>query len=149
MESISLKTPSAVFFHRGESRSMSLFELLWLTFLILCAVLVGHSLAHRLGTLGWWLGVPAGLALWIAITQIVIKTAYRFRPNAPVCRNEKCFAKDYSVLKFTPDGVMFRCRCGNTYLKSKNRFVEVLPDGSVHPYMRRSTWRNWRPDSAN
>jgi len=131
---------------------MSLIELLWLTFLILSAFFVGNFLAHRLGTAGWWIGVPAGVFLWVSITVGLLKMSRlydRLFPIRPVCRQKKCVAKDYSLLEITKQGVLFRCRCGDTYLKKGNRFGELLGDGSVRRYMIRSPFRDWRPDSPD
>ena len=46
-------------------------------------------------------------------------------------------------------GLIYRCRSGTTYLASKRRFLEVLPDGSVKPYMFYKPFsRQWQPDLA-
>jgi hypothetical protein len=128
---------------------MSLIELLWLTLLILCAFLAGNSLAHRWGNLGWLVGAPIGMALWLLMTLALLRAGkiyHRYRPLRPLCRREKCLSPDYSVIKFTQWGVLFRCRCGDTYLKTGSRFAELMPDGSIRRYMVRSSFGNWRCD---
>jgi hypothetical protein len=125
---------------------MSLFELLYLTLIITCGWISGHSLGQRLGIKGWLLGVPAGVIVPMFLTQAVLKAFYKRRPNRPGCRRGKCTSADYSTGKFTQQGVLFRCRCGDTYVRKGNRFGELSPDGSIRPYMIRATFSDWKPD---
>lgn len=128
---------------------MSLIELLWLTLLILCAFFVGNSLAHRWGTWGYVIGIPTGVVLWL-LTNLALFRArniyHRYRPLRPVCRRVRCLSTDYSVIKITREGVLFRCLCGDRYLRSGRRFAESMPDGTLRSYMVRSPFQGWRGD---
>ena len=38
------------------------------------------------------------------------------------------------------------CQCGARYKKKGRRFFEVLPDGSLQPYMIWRAFKGWLPD---
>jgi hypothetical protein len=128
---------------------VSLIELLSVTLIITCGFLLGHSLGQRWGMTGWLVGIPMGIALgFLPLLGLVAagKVYHRYRPLRPICRQGKCGAEAYSVIKITPQGWSFRCRCGDMYLSKGYRFGELLPDGSVRPYMVRAPFRDWKPD---
>jgi hypothetical protein len=126
---------------------MTLIELFFLTLIITCGWFSGHYVSQRWGIKGWFMGVPVGVIVPILLTQAALKVYYRTRPNRPGCRRWKCTAAGYSTAQFTPEGAVFRCCCGDTCVRKGNRFVELLPDGSIRPYMIRAPFGDWRPDA--
>jgi len=89
----------------------------------------------------------AGVIVSMLLTQVAKKAYYRRHPNRPGCRRGKCTSADYSTEKFTQQGVVFRCRCGDTHMRKGNRLGELSPDGSIRPYMIRAPFGDWKPDA--
>jgi hypothetical protein len=131
----------------------NIFELLAFIFNCALAYFVGRYLGDKWGLLGWILGAPLGFGTGI----IVLKTVFglpahvwhKFRPLRPTCRKGVCQAQDYELLKATSEGSTFQCKCGDKYFRlgTTGRFLEVLPDGSLRPYMKRKPFGKWEPDA--
>lgn len=111
---------------------------------------------------GFILGFLCSVVLWGTVFGIV-SIQDRWRPDRPKCKSGRCYSDHYDSLSWSPDkltkrerqladdfgGLIYRCRCGTTYLASQRRFLEVLPDGSVKPYMFHKPFsRQWQPDLA-
>jgi hypothetical protein len=72
-----------------------------------------------------------------------------WRPIRPKCRRGKCKVYHYRFEEMLPDGVVFRCKCGDRYFLTKNRrFMELLSDGSKKPYMKRKRFGKWEVDHS-
>ena len=64
-----------------------------------------------------------------------------------MCKNQCCDADDYELIDVCGNRAVFRCKCGDKYLREGNRFFELLDDGTRRPYMRRSNVLSpWRRD---
>lgn len=131
---------------------MNISELLFFIFNCLCAFLLGRHLSSDLGTAGWLIGVPLGFALGVGVVKGISAGAKRWHrwcmshPDCPVCRRGKCSATDFEQYQFTQEGVIYRCRCGDPYLRKGRRFLEILPNGSQRPYMVRKAFCGWQRD---
>src|ERR1700739_3150173 len=71
---------------KGAKRSMSLVELLWLTFLIFSALFCRRLPCSPtiIETGGWWIGVPAGAFLWVSITVGLLKMSRLYDRLFPI-----------------------------------------------------------------
>jgi hypothetical protein len=88
---------------------VSLIELFWLTLLIFGGHFAGHALGQRWGILGWFIGVPAGLAFGLLLMQAFVvagKLYHRYRPLRPVCRQGKCGPTNYSLIPDHTEGMV-------------------------------------------
>jgi hypothetical protein len=130
----------------------NIFDVLFFVFNCAIGYFVGRYFGGRYGTIGWILGVPLGFGLGIAALKALgspFGIWYKCRPLRPPCRNGKCKAGDYQLLRATTDGSVFQCQCGDKYFRlgRTGRFLEILPDGSLRPYMRRTPFGKWQPDA--
>jgi hypothetical protein len=70
----------------------------------------------------------------------------------PPCKTGRCLGKDYQFLEWTPDGLVFICRCRGRYVKTHRestyglRFMELLSDGSLRPYFKLVGADEWYPE---
>lgn len=70
-------------------------------------------------------------------------------PLPPICKNGECSFdnKDYKFLGFkSKNKRIWRCKCGQDYLEYKRYFKEILPDGSLKPYMKKDIMGRWKLD---
>ena len=131
---------------------ITLFHVLWLTFIFICASFAGRQLTVYWGKPGWVAGGLIGIAcgfLLLYSLWLLADLYYRFRPLRPGCRHGKCQSKDYEIRVVANEGSWeseSRCRCGDTYVRRGNRFMLLLPDGSAQPYMLRKPFHNWETD---
>lgn len=104
------------------------------------------------------------LALVIAIASQPVNTFWRWwRPYPPACENGTCVSpRDYRPSEIPEDVVRRvrglsrfgnRCRCGNVYAGGcdyplLNRWVRVLPDGEVRPYLMHRVFGKWKLDET-
>lgn len=157
---------------------VNLFDLLMLVLLVLSA-LTGLYWGIELGSaygflgrpIGGVLGAAAGVigAVLVTLTIFVASEPFdRFwrwwRPYPPACENGTCAGQDdYSRCEIPEDVVRRvrslarfgkRCRCGNIYgggcdYPLLNRWVRVLPEGTVRPYLRHRPFGRWIRDETN
>jgi hypothetical protein len=122
---------------------MNIFELL--IFALLSAVLLalGQFLSKRWGTAGWLVGIVPVAFGWIWLLLGVVRGTIADFKNSfgsrPVCRQGKCGSRDYVLVSSSAEKALFRCRCGDLYLRKANLFARVLPDNSEAPYMARDS----------
>lgn len=126
---------------------MNIFGLL--IFALLSAVLLALAqfLSKRWGTAGWlvvvvpvaigWTWVLFG-AVWGAIADFKHSLSSR-----PVCHQGKCGSRNYVLVSSSHGKAVFRCRCGDLYIRKANLFLRILPDNSEAPYMARDSSGNW------
>jgi hypothetical protein len=112
-------------------------------------------------------GAGLGLAYYL-LTMLLIFTVLalglRYRPSFPRCRSGRCTDLEYRYLYLdspatgddarlqeSTGGLLARCGCGTKYLISRRerRLWEVLPDGTLRPYMRYRPFGRWHPDPAD
>lgn len=137
---------------QGERAEMNAIELAVLVGIFWVGCICGKALGAYFGLPGWIAGFVLGGALVIAACYVLRRLfglLYRWRPSRPVCREGKCSWDDYQLLDSSEGEGIFCCRCGTKYVKTRNRFGEILDDGSVRPYMKR-TWvlSCWQEDDG-
>lgn len=163
--------------HRRR-KGVTLVELL-LLMLILIGAAVGLALGITIGrthgiagmVIGAILGIICGVAavLAISIVALVILEPFRrfwrwWRPYPPVCENGTCLGHDGFETYILPEDVVLRlnglswlgwkCRCGSIYaggydLPFRNRWVRVLPNGKIRPYLVHHFLGRWQSDDGS
>jgi hypothetical protein len=126
---------------------MTIFELLIFAFLSAVLLAFGQFLSRKWGTAGWLVGIVPVVLGWIwvlfgAIRGEIADFKQRFA-SRPVCCQGKCGSRDYVLVSSIAEKAVFRCRCGDLYLRKANLFVRILPDNSETPYMTRDSSSNW------
>ena len=129
---------------------MNVIELLLFLVLSIALLLFAQLLSRWLGTVEWFLGVaPLGvgwaLFLFGTFRGMVVQTRHSWT-QLPQCRRGKCQTRDYRLMDSPPNRTVIRCRCGELYRYAEDRFAEILPDGSLRPYMVRDALGNWKAD---
>ena len=126
---------------------MGLFELGF--FATICAgFLTGAFIGKHNGHL--WLGLGITLAILAAAAAIFLALAAwwdRTHPQHPACK--QCQANDYRWEKELGPAFIMRCPCGAQYVAHADRFLELLPDDTLRPYMRRLPDQRWEPDAGH
>jgi hypothetical protein len=124
---------------------------------VVCAA-VGGAVGLSCGP-AWWgvVGVLLGAALGGALADFLVEVLVpalkyylaavwrRARPPLPVCGRGVCRGGDYQWLTTSEEGTVYRCRCGDFYVRTDRSFDALHPDQSVHPFMTRGGLRGWRP----
>jgi hypothetical protein len=126
---------------------MTIFELLIFAFLSAVLLGFGQFLSRKWGPAGWLVGiVPVALGwIWVllgAIRSEIADFKQRFA-SRPVCCQGKCGSRDYVLVSSSAEKTVFRCLCGDLYMRKANRFVHILPDNSEAPYMTLDSSGNW------
>jgi hypothetical protein len=131
---------------------MNLIETLVFATLTVGLIALGHFLSIKWGTAGWLVCVvPVGL-FWAWVMLATIRGTFkllqhRLNPR-PMCRQGKCRPRDYVLLTSMSEKAVFRCRCGDRYLSKGGHFSQILPDGSLLPYMAQDSSRRWKTDTG-
>ena len=129
---------------------MNIFELLFAVFYVACGTAAALWATPRFG---WLVGIGAFVVVVPAVHGVFHLFSFLERmcwygiPSFPTCRTSKCHDVDY---KYQPTGdgqYGLFCKCCSRYKKQGRRFFEVLPDGSLRPYMIWRSFRGWFPDS--
>lgn len=127
---------------------MTLIELFVFLINVAVGVAVSRWAGARYGLAGYIAGFPVGFSILICAFAAIcwLDDMWRLgRPRFPVCRNGKCYEGDYHHNEV--DGrFVCRCLCGVEYKHDGRRFCEVLPDGSLRPYLVWRAFRGWYPD---
>lgn len=131
----------------------NIFDFLAFVFNCTLAYVVGGYLGGKWGLSGWLLGAALGFGIGIIVLKTVLNLPaqiwHKSRPLRPLCRKGVCQAQDYLLLKATREGSAFQCKCGDKYFRlgMTGRFFEILPDGSLRPYMKRKPFGKWESDA--
>ena len=135
---------------QNERADMNAIEFAVLVGIIWVGYICGKALGTYFAVPGWIAGFVLGCALAVAAYYALLRLLdlwYRWRPLRPVCREGKCSSDDYKLLDCSEGRAVFFCRCGTKYVKTRNRFGEILDDGSVRPYMKRTgILSRWQED---
>lgn len=135
---------------RSGCKGATCIELAFFLFNIVCALLLGCYLWTRSGALYGIIGAVLGFGLAVGFWQFILLLDHlwhKWRPLRPSCRRGACRAEDYHWLVETEQGDVFRCCCGDKYLRRGTKFMELLPDGSTRSYMKRGRLAKWVPDT--
>ena len=139
-----------------ELKYVTLFRLMvsafWFSSGFLLVIITGVNW-DSLGFLVYACGVLAGvLASWLCIYGRARTLPF------PACRCGRCLDfNDYAWQEGTFYGCrglgvyMYKCRCGDFYLRNGKSFMEVMADGAAKPYKIMGAGRKWIdavPDSV-
>jgi hypothetical protein len=104
---------------------------------------------------GGWAGLAAFPLSIVALLLLFMGGAWFWIWLAqdwyPPCHEGTCsgelrdFDRDYTWEREGGDFFAV-CKCGHRYRKIGPRFLRVLPDGSLEPYLRRGRFRGWVRD---
>lgn len=100
----------------------------------------GWGDAYLFSTLG-------SFVILLGVLPLLMRFYDWLRGNPPDC---KCGLPE-SVRKYETDAnqnFVSICTCGRRYMRDGKKFMEVLPDGSVQPYLKRKNAR-WVDDGAS
>lgn len=148
---------------RSRAGEVGSTDLLILSLVLLGGLVIAIYAGEWFGPLGAVLGLPLGLAasfpalyglalLWAVVEALL----WGGMPYLPTCGNGRCRSGpltdfgDYEPEEVGGNWGYFRCRCGRLYWRKRDegRVLEVLPDGTVIPYMIWKPLRGWRPDTT-
>lgn len=100
-----------------------------------------------------WLGLGAGAAaggLPMAFLGLIHAMLPRWQPVRPRCGSGACAAENYELLDWRDDQhrliLIYRCRCGDRYVRRGSRFLALDDLGVERPYLAISSWGRWEPD---
>ncbi|WP_339910966.1 hypothetical protein [Symmachiella dynata] len=140
----------------------------------MCGVSIGLGLGSDFGILGKTVGGVLGLivgvtasvlfGLFAAVVRDLLDRIWRrWRPYPPPCENGTCVHASHFRSTEIPDEIVHavaglakygqRCRCGNLYSSGiahglLNRWVRVLPDGTIRAYLIHRPFGRWEPDNS-
>jgi hypothetical protein len=112
----------------------------------------GYFLSHRLGGLGWVVGLVLGLGCWGGFCwgfKVLVHKFMELYPARPTCARGKCNGYDYKFLGMKSGNAELQCLCGDKYLAKRNRFMAINEKGEPRPFMSKShTFGRWRKDET-
>ncbi|HET9994060.1 MAG TPA: hypothetical protein VFQ18_01520 [Candidatus Acidoferrum sp.] len=129
---------------------MTLIELFWFVLWIFFGALGSTWAYRRYGWTGGIVGFVGGVLAMPAVLYplaYLVEMIYVGKPGYPVCRTGKCQYVDYRFRRQDNGEYALFCQCGARYQKCGRHFSEVLPDGSVHPYMVWRAFKGWFPEN--
>lgn len=162
---------------RGQS-NIDFIAFFLAVFGLLVGILLGADYGSRFGVLGGLLGALVGAVvgfLGTLLATFLLTFALlpldclldRFSrwwcPYVPACENGTCVeGEGYSACEIPEEVVKrvkglcrtgYRCKCGHVYATGydygmQRRFIRVLPDGTIRPYLRHRIFGRWRPDEG-
>src|SRR4051812_27709790 len=159
---------------RGQTAG-ELFFLLLITLSAIWGFSLGARLGSTYGILGKTISAVVGLIAGVVATVLAGFLAAlaeepldrfwrRWRPYPPVCENGTCAGRhDYETTKVPEETVAavkglswlgYRCKCGNIYAGGygygmQNRWVRILPDGQIRPYLTHRVLGRWQIDDGS
>lgn len=127
---------------------MNFFEFLTFIIFLVFGYFGGQCVGRQYGILGWAGGFAIGIfvALMIYyIIRVLINKWCQLHPGFPDCKN--CSANNnFKLLEYKDGGIVLECKCKKKYYKINNKFMEILDDGSIVPYMKKSDFKMWEQE---
>lgn len=119
---------------------MNIFTLITLIIFAVFGYFGGKLLAHYYGVLGWVLGILGGSALFGVGYFLIMHYLNKWFPIHPICRTGRCTSEDYVIVEYNQEEgtCIFCCKCGTKYFQDHPYFKEILSDGSLRSYMKKS-----------
>jgi hypothetical protein len=142
---------------KRRQAAVALGDLAMLALMLAAAIVTASIAAERFGRPGGVAGFVLGPFLLIGFLfaiciplDFIEGWLFTGLPRQPVCRNGTCRSGAYEFRIFAEgerSAMDWVCRCGVRYRKERQRFFEVLPDGSLAAYRIWRPLRGWCPDS--
>lgn len=137
--------------------ALTLPRLLLVTSWSLCGALMWAALQKPWGGLGYGAFNLLGIVVGFLITRAILVGRLRVFFPLPHCRHGKChtLGGDYvwrlgTLFGYEKRGnYLYKCACGDMYVRQGTRFMELLPDDTRRPYKRLVGFRKWADDSPN
>jgi hypothetical protein len=125
-------------------------------FWALCGGLLWLAFRTPWGNLGYCAFALVGFIAGLIITRAFLVSRLRLFFPFPLCRQGKCyrFGQDYvwrlgTLFGYETKGIyLYRCRCGDMYIREGKRFISLLPDDTTRPYKKLVGFRKWEDDSG-
>jgi hypothetical protein len=125
-------------------------KLLVTAFWILCGAVLAIQLRRAWGIAGYIVGFPVGFTGALMLTWAVLVGRILVLFPLPVCRRGKCRGfRQYTWRKGTIRGweewgvYLYRCKCGDLYIRRGRQFIQLLPDGKERPYKKLVAFQTW------
>ena len=136
--------------------ALTLPRLLISTFWAFCGALLWVALREPWGRLGESLYGILGFTAGVLITRVCLIGRLRLFFPLPLCRQGKCYrlGQDYvwrlgTLFGYEGKGIyLYKCRCGDMYIREGKRFTVLLPDDTTRPYKKLVGFRKWEDDSV-
>jgi hypothetical protein len=134
--------------------ALTLPRLLIVTFWALCGGLLWLALRKPAGRLGYYGFALFGLIAGLIIARVFLLGRLQLFFPLPPCQQGKChrLGRDYvwrlgTLFGYEGKGIyLYKCRCGDTYIREGKRFGELLADDTIRPYKRLVAFRQWSDD---
>jgi hypothetical protein len=135
--------------------ALTLPRLLLMTFWSLCGVSLWSLLHKPLGQFGQWVFGLLGFFVGLFVTWAILKGRILGLFPFPVCQQGRCsrMARDYvwrlgTLFGYEGKGMyLYRCGCGDMYLREGKRFMRLAENDILTPYKRLVAFRRWADDS--
>jgi hypothetical protein len=127
---------------------MNVLELAAVALVLLAGYFAGALVGGRFGLPGWvagWLLGMAGASGALYALRKSLDLWYRHFPLRPVCAKERCGEQDYEFIRHEQGGTLFRCKCGDLYLRRGRQFLHVTSSGGTEQFQEyRGLFRRWQ-----
>jgi len=131
-------------------------RLLIAMFWALCGGLLWLAFRTPWGNPGYYVFALVGFIAGLIITRAFLVGRLRLFFPFPLCQQGKCyrFGQDYiwrvgTLFGYETKGIyLYRCRCGDMYIRAGKRFMALLPDDTARPYKKLVGFRKWEDDSV-
>jgi hypothetical protein len=136
--------------------SLTLPRLLITTLWALCGALLWFGVRRPWGKPGYYVFSVVGCIAGLTITRALLVGRLRLLFPFPLCQQGKChrLGQDYvwrlgTLFGYEGKGIyLYKCRCGDLYMREGKRFMELLQDDTRRPYKKLVAFRKWADDSA-
>jgi hypothetical protein len=127
----------------------------------------GKLIGGLIGAVAGFLGTIVSCVLMVAalspLDWLVERIGRWWCPFPPICESGTCMKETHYTDCEIAEEVVARvrglcrrghcCRCGNVYATGydygmQRRFIRVLPDGAISPYLRHRVFGRWRVDDG-
>ena len=107
------------------------------------------------GQFGYWLFAFLGLFAGLLISWAFLRSRILWLFPFPICQQGRCtkMGQDYvwrlgTLYGYEQNGLyLYKCRCGDFYLREGKRFMRLLEGDTLSPYKRLVAFRKWADDS--
>lgn len=128
---------------------MNIIELAALALILVAGYFAGMLVGDRFGLPGWiagWLVGMSGAGGALYGLRKLLELWYRRFPLRPICANQRCGELEYEFIRHEDRGSLFRCKCGDFYLRRGRQFLHVTPSGGKEQFREyRGLLRRWQP----
>ena len=121
--------------------ALTLPRLLVTTLWAVCGGLLWLDLRKPWGQPGFYVFSLFGFISGLILTRAFLKGRLQLFFPLPLCRQGKCYrlGQDYvwrlgTLFGYETKGIyLYRCRCGDTYIREGRRFMQLLTNDTLHP----------------